>query len=424
MTSNAFRQWRRGLLSLAASVVLIAISAPPAHAWPSQYWISLLGYDKAWSVTKGAGVTVAVVDSGVVELGDLKGRVLPGTDLVGGGTDGRADPGYLCHASTGCYSHGTDMALLIGGSGTGAGDQGVAPDVKILPVKVQTRSGAEAPRAAVANGIRWATDHGAQVINLSLGTQGACPEDQGAAIQYAYDHNVIVVAAAGNEHDAVSSPANCAGALAVTANDRNFRPWSGANDGPELAFTCEGVNLPEESLTGKQLPGVSGTSGAAALVSGTFALLRAHFPKLSARDIVTRALYNVHNGLPGHNTLTKKAEGLGYGEILPDRALTQPLPAHASNPIYDHWEGLLGKPSATAGSSPSSSESGSGSAPSSHSTTQVSGIPAAHGTGGGGSSNTGVIIGGVIGAVIVIGGISLLLARRSGRRSANPGFPR
>lgn len=89
------RRWWRTLLAVAAIVCLGLITAPPAAAkWAEQYWFGTLSVAKAWGITKGAGVTVAVVDSGVdAALGDLRGQVLAGADFSGRHTDGRSNPG-------------------------------------------------------------------------------------------------------------------------------------------------------------------------------------------------------------------------------------------------------------------------------------------------------------------------------------------
>jgi hypothetical protein len=324
------------------SVALVA--APPANAqWREEYWFGQLSVNKAWTVTKGAGVTVAVVDSGVVAtLGDLRGQVLPGADFSGRHTDGRADSGDQCD-QLGCYGHGTDMSLVIAGTGTGAGYEGVAPGVKILPVKVVAKSGMDASAQAIANGIRWAVDHGARVVNVSLGHVGSCDPLEGPAVKYAYDHDVIVVASAGNDGAAaIGSPADCPGALAVSATNGGpqhgpIPTWPKSNYGPEVAFTAIGVDMPQELLSGVKVLHANGTSQAAAVTSACLALIRAHFPTMPARQVVARAIWSVHNGagasMIGHRVNNK----IGYGMILPDFALTGDVPANFPNPIYDGW---------------------------------------------------------------------------------------
>ncbi|MGO4429326.1 S8 family serine peptidase, partial [Streptomyces sp. MCAF7] len=150
------------------------------------------------------GVTVAVLDTGVDDQHpDLAGQVLTGKDMVGFGA-GRGDRAWA--------RHGTAMAGIIAGHGHGAsgsdGVKGVAPEAKILPVRVileeddPARKKARTQRGgALANGIRWAVDHGADVINLSLGddSKSAHPEPaEDAAVQYALRKGVVVVASAGN----------------------------------------------------------------------------------------------------------------------------------------------------------------------------------------------------------------------------------
>ncbi len=117
------RRWLRLLGAVTTVVVCTLGLAPPAAAQlPEQYWFTTLSLSKAWAVSKGAGVTVAVVDSGVnATLGDLGGQVLPGVNLSGSSApDGRSDPGSGCDQSGGCLSHGTNMALAIAGTGEGS----------------------------------------------------------------------------------------------------------------------------------------------------------------------------------------------------------------------------------------------------------------------------------------------------------------
>ncbi|KOT40899.1 S8 family serine peptidase, partial [Streptomyces rimosus] len=225
-------------LSAAALTVLPAL---PAHAdgIRAQEWaLKAMNTQDAWETTKGEGITVAVLDTGVdASHPDLQGQVLPDNDLVGFG----ASPGDKAWAE-----HGTAMSGIIAGHGHGAdradGVVGVAPEAKILPVRViledsdPERKRARAERAgALADGIRWAADHGADVINLSLGddSSSAHPEPrEDAAIQYALGKGVPVIASAGNggkDGDHVSYPAAYPGVIAVTAVDQwgsraNFSP--------------------------------------------------------------------------------------------------------------------------------------------------------------------------------------------------------
>lgn len=379
------------------------VVAPAADAqWHEEYWFGQLSVKKAWSITKGAGITVAVVDSGVVAtLGDLRGQVLPGADFSGQHTDGRSDSGDECDR-LGCYGHGTDMSLVIAGTGAGAGYEGVAPGVEILPVKVATKSGMDASAQAIADGIRWAVDHGARVVNVSLGHVGSCDPLEGPAVKYAYDHDVIVVASAGNDGVAtVESPADCPGALAVSATNGGpehgpIPIWPKSNYGPEVAFTGIGVDMPQELLSGVKVLHANGTSQATAITAACLALIRAHFPKMSARQVVARAIWSVHNGaglsMIGHRVNNK----IGYGMILPDFALTGDVPANFPNPIYDGWAKTFAADSPSAGAPSGTTSSQAPTLP------KQGGAPSPVRHAGSSGSSDGALIGGVIGGAILI----------------------
>lgn len=220
---------RRGAALALASSVLAVLPAIPAEAdaLRAQEWaLQAVHAQQAWRTTKGEGVTVAVLDTGVdANHPDLEGQVLPEQDLVGFG----AGPGDSAWAQ-----HGTGMASIIAGHGHGRGREngvlGLAPAAKILPVRViledddSERERARTEKAgALADGIRWAADHGADVINMSLGddSESAHPEPrEDAAIQYALGKGIPVVASAGNggqKGNHVSYPAAYPGVIAATA---------------------------------------------------------------------------------------------------------------------------------------------------------------------------------------------------------------
>lgn len=366
----------------------------------------MLDLQRAWGVEQGAGVTVAVIESGVkAALGDLRGQVLPGYDLSGGNPRAQhEDPA----PGTDKFGHGSDMAILIAGTGQGAGMKGVAPRAKILPVALGRTNGGHYDDPSIAQGIRWAVDHGADIVNLSLGGPGACPAVLGDAIAYAYRHNVIVVASAADSPGPVESPANCPGAIAVGGVDSAFKPWVNTPTGPEVDFVAPAFNLVNEELDGSLRgpdPKAAGTSQAAALVSGTFALLRAKFPHDTARQLVTRALYNVHNGLGSGNVGKRIDDTLGYGEILPYYALTLSPPSSFANPIYDRFARELATSSS---SSPPATASPSASRPSSP--TSSSAASSSSDSGGVSSALVAVI---VVVALVVLGAIIFAFRRRS-----------
>ena len=279
---------------LAAALVLVPATEAHADSIRARQWaLEAMHTTEAWQTTKGAGVTVAVLDTGVeADHPDLDGNVLTGTDLVGFG----ASEGDRAWAR-----HGTAMAGIIAGHGHGAGNadgvMGIAPEAKILPVRVILEDGddarAKARRTrgnALADGIRWATDHGADVINLSLGDDSASAhpesgEDQ--AIQYALRKGVTVVASAGNggeKGDHVSYPAAYPGVIAATAVDRygtrapfSTRRWYATVSAP-------GVDVIIADPDHKYYEGW-GTSAAAAFVSGAVALIKAAHPDLTPAQV-------------------------------------------------------------------------------------------------------------------------------------------
>jgi subtilisin family serine protease len=168
-----------------------AAPLPLSGEWWMTSWKILKG---VWPLTEGAGVTVAVLDTGVqASVPDLSGVVLPGGDVTGHHTNGETDLG----------GHGTMMAVLIAGQGNGTGMVGVAPKAKILPVVVNAAaSEVTTDPAAMAAGISYAANHGARVIDVSQEepsvSASGCDAAVQAAVAYALSRDIVVVAAAGD----------------------------------------------------------------------------------------------------------------------------------------------------------------------------------------------------------------------------------
>ncbi|MFJ6741870.1 type VII secretion-associated serine protease mycosin [Streptomyces sp. NPDC091279] len=310
---------------LAAGLVLVPSTAAHADGIRAQQWaLDALHTQEVWQTTRGKGVTVAVLDTGVeADHPDLAGNVLTGKDMVGFG----AREGDRSWAR-----HGTAMAGIIAGHGHGVGDadgvMGLAPDAKILPVRViledgdPARAKARSTRGnALAEGIRWAADHGADVINLSLGDDSASahPEpSEDEAVQYALKKGVAVVASAGNggeKGDHVSYPAAYPGVIAATAVDRygtraafSTRRWYATVSAP-------GVDIVIADPDHKYYQGW-GTSAASAFVSGAVALVKAAHPGLTPAQI-KKLLEDTARDAPvgGHD------DSRGFGLIDPAAAL-------------------------------------------------------------------------------------------------------
>jgi len=243
----------------------------------AQWGLPRVGAPAAWNLSTGAGVTVAVVDTGVdLTHPDLQGHLLPGYDFANDDDDPSDDNG-----------HGTRMSGIVAATrGNGIGVVGVAPDAEILPVKVLDDQG-YGPYSAVAAGITYAVDHGAKVINLSL-VGAAQSSILQAAVDYVTQHNAVLVAAAGNDgSDLPAYPAAANGAVAVSAIDDSDLHPAFSNYGSWISFAAPGVDVVTTTLGGDYASS-SGTSPAAAVGSGVFALLFAAQPALPRADAIAR----------------------------------------------------------------------------------------------------------------------------------------
>jgi len=248
-----------------------AAAAPPATPAPSapddpyfadQWALERMHAATLWDRAAGSpGVIVAVLDTGV-DAGheDLKGKVVDSVDLSNA-------PDAADRAG-----HGTHVAgVIAAGRDNGAGIAGLAPDSRLLNVKVAGDDGT-CRASAVAAGIRWAADHGALVINVSLELRDSWP-DLEAAVGYAWGRGALIVAAAGNDgDDAPRYPAAYLNCLAVTGTGPDDCLAPLANYGEWVDLAAPGRNI-LSTLPGNRYGYESGTSFAAAQVSGLAALL-------------------------------------------------------------------------------------------------------------------------------------------------------
>jgi type VII secretion-associated serine protease mycosin len=295
-------------LSVAA---VIALPASPAQAdWvrDKQWYLDALKIPQAHSISKGSGVTVAVVDSGVDPHPDLRDNLVDGTEVSPGKTDdGRIDT----------EGHGTAMAGIIAAPGRSVSDGllGIAPAAKILPVKTSN-----AGSTLIGAGIDWAAEHGAKVINVS-----AAPGPSLAlrnAISAAAKDDAVVVAGSGNKPDFVQFgfPAAMPGVLAVGATDRSGKHASFSVTGSPMQICAPGVDIETARLKGSYAV-ASGTSESTAIVSGAAALVRAKFPQLSAPEVIHRLTATATDiGKPGRD------DECGFGLLNIVKALTADVP--------------------------------------------------------------------------------------------------
>jgi len=215
----------------------------------------------AWSSGQGAGVKVAVIDTGIdCTHPDLKCDFSAGTNIV--------DPGS---APMDDNEHGTHVAGTIAGRGKG-GPLGVAPQATLIPVKVLDADGAGSLSDIVA-GINWAAQNGVDVINMSLGGPAGSAALQ-RAVKQALSAGVVIVAAAGNSGpnpDTVGFPGGYPGVIAVAASDKNDQVASFSSRGDAVAFIAPGVNI-TSTVPGGGTKSLSGTSMASPHVAGLAAL--------------------------------------------------------------------------------------------------------------------------------------------------------
>ncbi|MEU8852100.1 S8 family serine peptidase [Streptomyces sp. NPDC048564] len=379
-----------GVVALTGALLLT--SAPVASAdqvRDAQWPLPVYDAEKVWQTSQGAGVTVAVIDSGVdASHPDLTGQILPGKDFTNAGDPHQDDDG-----------HGTGMASLIAGHGHGAnkssGVMGLAPKAKILPVRTGTAGDKLITEDWVA-GVRYAVDQGASVINLSLNDSSAYPGSKAAkAIEYAQAKNVVVVAGAGNDSGTVNYPAALPGVVAVSAVDQGLNFWSKSNTG-NVTVAAPGVDTPQADPTSSSGYVVAdGTSGSTAYVSAIVALLRSKYPDLTAGQIINRLIKSAsflqHEG--------KKApdKELGYGIARPGTALTMDIPKGPK-------QGPLAQ------SAPSTSTNSGAAADDNDSSTQAKKKKKS-------SSGSFLVIAGIAAAVVVIGVLFAVLRNRRNRGS-------
>lgn len=280
-------------------------TTPDDTDWPRQAGLRLVGFPKAWDVTRGSNrVVVAVLDTGVDPTqADLRGALLAGYDFVNSDADPVDDEG-----------HGSAVAGIIAARADNhQGVAGICWSCSIMPVKVLDGHGS-GDDTVIAAGIVWAVDHGARVINLSLGGPETT-QALGDAIAYAVARRAVVVGAAGNNGASVpfypAADPNAIGVAGTTATDQLY-PWS--NFGPWVGVAAPGCNI-APVLTGGYGP-FCGTSSATPVVSGLAALVLSIDPNAGATD-VRQALARSAVPLPG---------AVQYGRIDASRTLASLQP--------------------------------------------------------------------------------------------------
>jgi len=295
------------------------VVAPNDTLYPQQWNLhgtKGISAPEAWKTTQGAGVTVAVIDSGIVKHPDLDANVLPGYDFItepsiardGNGRDsdptdqGNWEEAGVCGADSEASEsnwHGTHVAGSIAAiMNNKRGIVGVAPSTKILPMRALGMCGGY--DSDIADAMVWAAggtvegvpanSNPAKIINLSLGGEGTCPATYSKAIAEVNKRGAILVVAAGNDGQDTSkvAPANCGGSIVVGATDQEGKRSDFSNYGKLVDVSAPGsgimstVDLGTTVSTGAGYTEYDGTSMAAPQVAGVIALMKSVDPSLTA----------------------------------------------------------------------------------------------------------------------------------------------
>lgn len=306
-----FRSVRATSTAVVLTGLLCTLATAPAQAATPVGWEgAALSLSAAQQLSQGEGVTVAVLDSGVyADHPALKGKVTTGPDYRQDGLkEGDSEWGQ----------HGTAMASDV---------LKVAPKAEILSVRViddkhqEERSQEELEDDyrnrdgnPIAKGVKYAVDHGADVISMSLGSEdlfSSYDEEEAAALAYAVRQGVTVLASAGNSGDVlneVSYPAGYAGVIAVAATQQNGTRANFSTVHTYNDVAAPGVDIVSATNTGGYKPG-DGTSPACALAAGVVALMKSKNPKLTPAQVNAVLIATTHRPADGGSAL------LGYGRI-------------------------------------------------------------------------------------------------------------
>ncbi|GAA3993275.1 type VII secretion-associated serine protease mycosin [Streptomyces marokkonensis] len=329
---------------LAAPTVLALPAAPDARAadggqctFPSEKYagrpwaLQRVNLDALWAQSKGEGVQVAVIDTGVdvkhPQLADAVDESKGKNYLPPENKEGEKIERGNAHGTTDTVGHGTRVAGIIAARpAEDTGFVGLAPEATIIPIKQNDAEG-NGTAKTLATSIRHAVDAGADVINVSQDTANAVKPDSSlkSAVDYALGKQVVVVASAGNDglggEDKTTYPASYEGVLAVASSDRNNERAPFSQAGAFVGVAAPGVDM-ISTVPGGGHCSDNGTSFSAPYVAAVAALLRAEHPKWTAAQIVAQIEQTAERSIPGHDRL------VGWGVIDPVKALTDVDPAH------------------------------------------------------------------------------------------------
>ncbi|MFI7315304.1 type VII secretion-associated serine protease mycosin [Streptomyces hygroscopicus] len=389
----------------------VAPAAAAQDISSQQWYLNDMQADGMWKVSKGRGITVAVIDTGVdASLPELQGRVFGGVDASDKATDPHDDPD----------GHGTNMAGLIAGTGKGGGIQGLAPEAKILPVKaslIDMKS--ESVGSVMAKAIKYSVDHGAKVLNISLGVTGipAYFSKTQSAVNYALKRGALIFAGTGNTGDKGNHsqyPAALPGVVGVGAIDRTGKVAKFSTTGDQVGLVAVGDKIPVRCKDIKLVCMTHGTSDATAITSASAALIWSKHPEWTNNQVLRVMMQTAAKPKSGDIP----SSYVGYGSVRPRKVLIDgegdPGPAN-TNPLLAREGATKPKPSESA-SQPA--EDGSQPASDKRAAEKPAGEAKASDDGGG-NSTLWVALG--AGIVVVAGAaVAFTVVRRRGGTMARP----
>ncbi|MGW1463962.1 S8 family serine peptidase [Streptomyces sp. NPDC002308] len=417
-TGRARRRMIGALAATAAWSACLAGLAPSAMAQDvqaKQWYLDAMQAEEMWKVSTGKGITVAVIDTGVnPDTSSLRGQVLKGWDATE--ADGDENDDYT--------GHGTTMAELIAGTGSGGGLKGLAPDAKIIPYRIsdtEFQNDNHVNAHDSEDAIRAAADSDARIISMSFGSEFPADEEREAA-KYALSKGKLFFAAVGNEGDAANSvqyPAAYLEVVGVSSADPKGKVAKTSQHGDFVDLASPGTNVPiwcDKTL--QSYCDGSGTSAATAIASASAALVWSAHPDWTANQVL-RVLFDT----AGRDWADDKVSTyLGHGLIRPSMNLLK----HKGDPGDPDVSPLTLEKTSAAGSTASPAPSGSTSSSAAPSASASgSSQPPQDKTGdappvagssepGGGGSNLGLIACAVVVVVVLGGGVFYFLRRRRG----------
>ncbi|MEU6160844.1 S8 family serine peptidase [Streptomyces sp. NPDC047130] len=407
---------------VSVSVVPSASAAEALDAWH----LDAMKAEQMWKVSTGEGVTVAVIDTGVnADTSALEGQVVEGD--ISGAAAYKATVDYT--------GHGTSMAETIAGTGAGGGIKGLAPDAKIVPIRIDLKGledKADRKKApSIAEAIRAAADSDAKIISMSF-TSPYIIAEEAEAVAYAYSKGKLLFAGVGNEAEKdtfggkhIGYPAGYPYVVGVSAADKTGTVGKFSEHGADVDLAAPGLDLPawcDRNFT--RYCTVEGTSSATAVASASAALVWSAHPDWTNNQVLNALLETAGRDWPRE----QPSNYLGYGLIRPRVVLAEPgfdPGAPDADPLIKEHESAFKASSdfkPTPEPIPSTSAGASSGAEAEGEAPADAGKPAAGGEGetaaaeaGDGSSLVWPIAG-AIAAVVVIGGVTVVVLRK--RRSA------